>query len=405
MQVKTESAELAAFREEAATWIEANKDGVGGTVDAFNITDDQYTRDSAFLRKLGAKGWYAPSWPLEYGGGGMPIEKGEIIFEELEKRIPWLESVRLPGDIGPGLATAVWHLGTEEQKRRYIPKILGAEHVTWELYTEPEAGSDLPSLKTQAVRDGDNYVINGTKVFAGGNFRADQYFVMAVTDPQGKRHQNLSCIVVAAETPGVTVSPLVLIGGHRKTMITLDNVVVPVENRIGDEGMGWPIFNLTMRAGHAFGQVGLPAAGQRAEQDAERLLHYASTTMRGNKRIMDLPGPRAALTNLWMETQVLQQWRRRNQQMVESGQPYTWQGSQATLNGKWYGLWLSETIQKVLGPLANVADLDMAPYEGELEYIQRQAIVNTHPGGTCETHKLLMYRGMAAARGYKTARE
>ena len=197
----TNGHELEAFRQEVVDWLAHNLEGVGSPPDGNDTSEEEFERNHEFLRKLAKQGWYAPGWPTEFGGGGLPREKVEIVHEELDNRVPAFHNVRLPGDIGGGLAGPVWRLGTEEQKRRFLPPILKAETITWELFTEPDAGSDLPGMQARAVRQGDEYVINGTKIFVGGNFRGDQYFVLAVTDPEGNRHGNLSAFVAPSELP------------------------------------------------------------------------------------------------------------------------------------------------------------------------------------------------------------
>jgi alkylation response protein AidB-like acyl-CoA dehydrogenase len=403
-QHSTGEAELEAFRAEVVAWLEANLEGVGSPPDGNNTSVAEFERNADFWRRLAQQGWYAPGWPVEYGGGGLPRAKVAVIQEELIQRVPAFHNVRLPGDIGGGVAGPVWVFGTDEQKRRFLPPILRAEVVSWELFTEPEAGSDLPSLKALAVRQGDEYVINGTKTFVGGNFGADQYFVLALTDPNGKRHQNLSAFIVPSNLPGLTVMPMEMIAGHKKNTITLDNVVVPAMNRIGEEGAGWRCFML----GTEFGPVGVPASGERTLFVLDMLLEHARTTTRRGTRLIDRPRERAALTKAWMHGQV-------DRLMVERGhalrmspeggtparsreRPSTFYGAQAALHRKLYALTLSEAVMKVMGPLATIEDTRWAPYDGELEYFQRQAIVNTHPGGTCETQKTLMFRGMASSR-------
>ena len=395
-----DDAELEAFRREVVGWLDAHLDGVGSPPDGNDTNEEEYQRNHQFLRELAQEGWYAPGWPTDYGGASLPREQVEIIQEELVGNVPAFQNVRLPGDIGGSLAAATWQLGSDEQKRRFIPPILRADVVTWELFTEPDAGSDLPGMQAQAVRHGDEYVLNGSKIFVGGNFRADQYFVLAVTEPNGSRHANLSAFVTPSDAPGLTVMPMEMMAGHKKNLITLDNVVVPAENRIGNEGDGWSCFMISVPE---FGSVGLPASGGRTPFVLDMLMEYARTTTRGGKRLIDCPRQRSAVTKAWIGGQVNRLMLERNHKRqsaprASTHQLSTYQGAQAAMLGKLYALELSEAIQRVLGPLSTIGDTAWSPYDGELEYFQRQAIVNTHPGGTIETQKTRMFRGMASDR-------
>lgn len=405
----TNGHELEAFRQEVVDWLAHNLEGVGSPPDGNDTSEEEFERNHEFLRKLAKQGWYAPGWPTEFGGGGLPREKVEIVHEELDNRVPAFHNVRLPGDIGGGLAGPVWRLGTEEQKRRFLPPILKAETITWELFTEPEAGSDLPGMQSRAVRQGDEYVINGSKIFVGGNFRADQYFVLAVTDPDGSRHGNLSAFVAPSELSGLTVMPMEMMAGHKKNIITMDNVVVPAENRIGNEGDGWSCFGMGVPE---FGTVGLPSSGERTLYVLDMLLDYARTTRRNGKRLIDGPRQRAAITNAWVGGQINRLLTERNRLLAMGGDipgggshlRHSYQGAQMSLHRKLYQVELSEAIQQVLGPLSVIGGEDWAPCAGEFEYFQRQAIVNTHPGGTIETQKTRMFRGMASARSLQEIR-
>jgi alkylation response protein AidB-like acyl-CoA dehydrogenase len=391
------AADLERFRDEVRAWLPGQIDGVGATTDAADLTLEQFQRNRVFLRALGQKGWYAPGWPKEYGGGGLSRPFARVLRQELERAIPHLENCYPLGDIGGALAGAVWLLGTEEQKQRLIPPILRGTTVTWELYTEPESGSDLPSLKTTAVRQGDTYVINGTKTLVGGHWEYDQFFCLARTDPDGERAKNLSVFVVPSGVGGVTITDLDMIAGSRKRTIVLEDVVVPAANRVGREGDGWAAFN-SMFAGARFGQVGLGPNQDRDLDVFAMLLAYARTERSAGQRLIEKHGPREAMTKAWMEAQIQRLLRQRNERLIASGGSFTYEGAQVALERKLWDLKLSEAIQHTLGPLANIKDVAWAPEDAEFEYFQRYAILNVHPGGTVEVQKLRMFRGCVAAR-------
>src|SRR3972149_1761121 len=171
---------------------------------------------------------------------GAPPDAGDLTYEQFQRN-----RASLPG--------AVWRLGTEEQKRRVLPPILRGETITWELHTEPDAGSDLPSLKSTAVRQGDEYVITGTKAFAGGHFEAEYLFFLAITDPKAPRRQNLSVFLVPFGLPGITMTDHDMIAGSRKRTIIFQDVRAPASSLIGNEGDGW--------TGFTVGLMGAPSVG------------------------------------------------------------------------------------------------------------------------------------------------
>ncbi len=204
-----------------------------------------------FVRKmgyeLGKRGWLCVGWPKKYGG----LEKG--IFEQLafnESRAYW----RAPGvDIfGVGMhGPTVLAWGTEEQKQRYLPPIARGE-VWWaQLWSEPEAGSDLANVQTFARRDGDFYIVNGQKVWTSGAHHADMGFAVVRTSKELKRSRGLTYLVIDMKSPGVTIRPLPTMSSHHKQLahfneVFLDEVRVPVTNRLGEENQGWDIIRSTM---------------------------------------------------------------------------------------------------------------------------------------------------------------
>ena len=202
-----------------------------------------YDRRRPWREKVGKKGWTAPAWPKEYGGAGMTVIQQFIMNEEFaEARAPARDIFGI-GMVGP---TLVVH-GTEEQKKEHLPRILSAE-VRWcQGYSEPEAGSDLASLRTRAVRDGDDYVLNGQKIWTSMAQYADWMFLLARTDPDAPKHRGISYLLVDMKTPGIDVRPLVdLSNRHMFNEVFFENVRVPARNRVGEENRGWYIGATTL---------------------------------------------------------------------------------------------------------------------------------------------------------------
>ena len=188
--------------------------------------------------KLADKGWIAPAWPQEYGGAGFSIMQQFIMNEEFaENRAPQVGGMGT-SMIGP---TLIVH-GSEEQKQEHLSRILSGEVQWCQGFSEPESGSDLASLQTRAVRDGDDYVINGQKIWTSGAQYSHWMFMLARTDPDAPKHKGISYFMIDMKSPGVTVRPLInMTGSAAFNEVFFDNVRVPAENLVGEENRGWYI--------------------------------------------------------------------------------------------------------------------------------------------------------------------
>ena len=185
---------------------------------------------------LAARGWLAPGWPKEYGGPGWSVTERFIFDEELER-------AGAPNVNPMGLlyvAPVIYTFGTEAQKRRWLPDIAASRTFWAQGYSEPEAGSDLASLLTTAVLDGDHYVVNGEKIWTSDAHLADWIFCLVRTERTARKQDGITFLCMEIATPGIEVIPIITIdGGHHLNRVTFTNVRVPAENRIGEEGKGW----------------------------------------------------------------------------------------------------------------------------------------------------------------------
>jgi alkylation response protein AidB-like acyl-CoA dehydrogenase len=232
-----DSTEEAAFRAQVRSFIKENlPSGWGDPMEEETAGPERMAALRAWRKQLGAKGWIAPHWPTEYGGAGMSPEEQFIFNQEMaEARAPAVGGMGVQM-IGPTLIM----YGSDEQKAEHLPKITSGEVQWCQGYSEPGAGSDLASLQTRAVRDGDDYVINGQKIWTSGAHRADWMFMLARTDPDAPKHRGISMLLLDMKTPGITIQPLVnMAGGHMFNQEYFDNVRVPVKNRVGEENRGW----------------------------------------------------------------------------------------------------------------------------------------------------------------------
>ena len=190
---------------------------------------------STWHKILGKKGWVAPAWPTQYGGPGWSVTQRYIFNEECaEAETP----IVLPFGVAM-VGPVIYTFGNDEQKKKYLPGILSGKDWWCQGYSEPGAGSDLASLKTRAVREGDHYIVNGQKTWTTLAQFANWIFCLVRTD-NTKKHEGISFLLIDMNTPGITVKPVIVLGGvHEVNEVFFDNVRVPVENRIGEENKGW----------------------------------------------------------------------------------------------------------------------------------------------------------------------
>ena len=235
--------DLKNFRETTRAWLEENcPPGARGPGEVSNgstkiVIEDADTR--LWLERMVEKGWTVPSWPKAYGGGGLSTEEYVILLEEM-KRISGRPALSGFGTsmIGPTLL----EFGTEEQKLRHLPRIARAEVEWCQGYSEPGAGSDLASLQTRAVIDGDNYVINGSKIWTSGAHNADWMFILVRTNPDAPKHEGISFMLLPMDQPGVEVRPIKLISGNSPFNETFfDDALAAREDLVGELNRGWTV--------------------------------------------------------------------------------------------------------------------------------------------------------------------
>ena len=195
--------------------------------------------DRAFAKELAARGWIGMTWPTEYGGGGRsPLERF-VVFEALiSEGAPIASSWFADRQMGPTLL----QFGTDEQRDRWLPGIIAAESMWCIGMSEPDAGSDVASLRTNAVRDGDEWVVNGQKIWNSGGAEADWCYLIARTDPDAPKHKGISVLIVDTSDPGYSWTPIITAdGSHHVNATYYNDVRVPVEMRVGEENEGWKL--------------------------------------------------------------------------------------------------------------------------------------------------------------------
>jgi len=295
----TFTAEEEAFRTELRAWLAAHR-----PAGAAPQTDDEEERrrvQRAWQRQLAAGGWVGIQWPREYGGRAASLKEQIIYTEELARaRAPEMLDPISVNIVGPTLI----HFGTAAQKARWLPPIRPADEVWCLGFSEPNAGSDLASLRCRAVRDGDSWVVSGQKVWSSKAHFADWCLLLVRTDPDAPKHKGISLLVVDMRSAGITWRPLVQISGRKEfNELFLEDVRVPVENLIGAPGAGWPIIRAALA--HERGTLWAFDFKIRLQNGARGLVDlYRRCRTGAAGRGNDLGALRSQVAQAWLEAEV-----------------------------------------------------------------------------------------------------
>ena len=303
---------------------------------------------------LNAKGWAVPHWPVEWGGTGWDPVRQYIFQDELQQApapspLPFNTSM-----VGPVIIA----FGSEEQKRRFLPRIANLDDWWCQGFSEPGAGSDLASLKTTAKRDGDHYVVNGQKTWTTLAQHADWIFCLVRTDMAAKKQEGISFLLIDMKTPGITVRPIETIdGGHEINEVFLDDVRVPVENLVGQENKGWDYAKFLL--GNE--RVGIARVGVSKER-IRRIKELAAVERVGDEPIINNPRFREKLAAVEVELKALEMTQLRvvaAERHREKGKPDP-ASSILKIKGSEIQQATTELLLEVVGPYA-------LPYQPEQE--------------------------------------
>jgi alkylation response protein AidB-like acyl-CoA dehydrogenase len=296
-------------------------------------------------RILAAKGWIAPAWPKEWGGTGWNVVQRYIFEEELgyagsPMLIPFGLSM-----CGPVLL----QFANDAQKKRFLPRIYNGDDFWCQGYSEPGSGSDLASLKTKALRQGDHYVVNGQKIWTTLAHYADWIFCLVRTDPAvEKRQEGISFLLMDMQTPGITVRPLILMdGGHEVNEVFFDDVHVPVANRVHDEDKGWTVAKYLL--GHERMNTARIGTSMR---ELEALKMYAGRQLGNGSRLLDDPRFRDRLSRLEIELMALSITNLRFLDRLRGGSGPGPEVSMLKIKGTEIQQRLTELMLDAAGPLA-----------------------------------------------------
>jgi alkylation response protein AidB-like acyl-CoA dehydrogenase len=390
------SSEIEAFRQEVSTWMDANAPHTVVSSDPKDYTKDYWEGRDDFRRKLGHKGWLYPTGNPKYGGGGLTVEHAVIIAQEMEKR-------NIGNLLDLGGRTAVYGMqvfGSEEQKNHWIPLFMKGEADAWQLLTEPQGGSDLASARTTAILDGDEYVVNGQKIFVGDEHKAKYGTAIVMSDPQGARHRNLSYLIIPLDAPGLTIQPLYLLsgsgrgeraGGH-KNIVFFDDVRIPVFNRIGGHNQGWEVAGINMEMEHG------GSGNITDDRTFKRVIEALGEVQWDGKPLMQDQEARDLLGELHQERETHRLFGLRNYYMSMSKIRMGHEGPQYSFWTKSRSHFYANSIQDMLGHFAVNRDPKYAVQQGFLELWQRGCFVEVHYGGGLNIQATVMARRLAIGR-------
>jgi alkylation response protein AidB-like acyl-CoA dehydrogenase len=362
--------EEAAFRAEVRAWIQASlpEELRGHRGGAARFDEPALRKWSGRLHEAGYAGL---TWPAEYGGGGKPYTHQAIFLEEMARA----EAPPHVGVIGLGMAgpTIIAH-GSDAQKARHLERILSAEEIWCQGFSEPGAGSDLAGVRTSARRDGDRFVVDGQKVWSSFAHIADWCLLLARSDPESQRHDGLTYLIVDMHSPGVEVRPLRQITGESEfNEIFFTSVEVPAENTLGEVGQGWQVAMTTLL--HERGTLGF-ALTAALEVNVRKLVELARD--RGAT-----PLQRDAIAREWIESQALRLTAYRSlTQLVRTGIPGP-EGSILKLHWSEANQRLTKLALELLGPDAPLVGANGA-YSGFWQHAQLRSRGNTIEAGTSE---------------------
>lgn len=382
------------FRQEVRQFLTANLgDDWRGIVPDDYFTDDNWALIRRLTAKLVERGWLTLAWPQEYGGQGRPHIEQMIYNEETAYfRAPMRDTSMGTHMVGPSIML----YGSDEQKARYLPEIADGSAVYCQGFSEPESGSDLASLQLRAVEDGDDFILNGSKIWTSGAHRANRCYIMARTDPDAPKHRGISVFIVDMAAPGIQVAPIInMFGVHYFNQVFFENVRVPKQNMIGEMNRGWYVAATTLD----FERSGVGRYGSN-RRDLEELIELYNHLRfdcgvpvedKYRRRIADLwtaneAGRLIAYNVAWMQSQAL----------IPNKE-----ASAAKLVGSEISQRISQLGMQLLGPYAVLDEgSDWAFLNGRIAQQWMDAVSLTIRAGTSEIQRnIIASRGLGLPRG------
>jgi alkylation response protein AidB-like acyl-CoA dehydrogenase len=376
------TAEERQFRDELRIWLEANVPRDWSEWREKPI-EESFPYLKAWQRKLYEGGWAAVAWPKEYGGRGASLMQQSIFWEEMAR----VEAPPMANSLGLGLIgpTIIAH-GTDAQKKRHIPKILSAEEIWCQGFSEPNAGSDLASLQTEARLDGDHYVVNGQKVWTSYGWVGDWCELVVRTDANVPKHKGLTVLLVDMKSPGVEVRPLRQMTGESEfSEIFFRDVRVPKENVLGNVNDGWNVAVSTLMYERGSFGARLHLTFRR---NIDRLIELARTLQRNGRAAAQDPLMRQKLAQCYAEIEIMRlNQMRAFSRITATGVPGP-EGSIQKIFWSELNQRVQQLAQELLGPYGQLQAGDsLAPDKGIWAYGYLRTRGNTIEAGTSEVQR------------------
>jgi alkylation response protein AidB-like acyl-CoA dehydrogenase len=386
------SSELEAFRKEVNAWLDANAPALVQSSDPRDVTPDDNEKRDSFRRALGHQGWLYPTSDPRYGGGGLSVDHAVVITQELDRR-----GVLVGADLGARTAVAgMQKYGSEEQKNHWLPLFMKGDADSWQFLTEPQGGSDLASAKTTAILDGDDYVVNGQKIFVGDDYAPAFGTAIVMSDPQGARHNNLSYLLVPTDAPGVTIQPLYLLSSAppmgRKNIVFFDDVRIPVFNRIGGHNQGWAVAALNMEMEHG------GSGNIREDQNMSRIVQALKDMPLNGKPMIEDPDTRDTLGDTLTQREIQRLFGLRNYWLSRSKAGAGHESPQLSYWNKTRAHSFALHMKDLFGQYALTRDPKYVIADGFLEAYQRGVFPTVHAGGGLNIQATIVARRLGVGR-------
>lgn len=379
-----------AFRQEVRAFLKEDLP----SDEAEENSEEQWQSSRRFIKKLAARKWLAMAWPVEYGGLSAPHWRQLVYNEEMAyHRAPI--GLNQMGVLWVGPAIMLY--GSEEQKRRYLPAICSGDEIWCTLYSEPQAGSDMANIQTRAVADGDDYVIDGSKVFVTLAHRAEFGWLIARTDPEAPKHKGLSTFIVDMKAPGITIIPMHnLAGVHSFNQVFLDNVRIPKENLVGVENRGW--YQVAVALDFERSGVALPA---HARRNLEELTEYVKEARDRGLTDRELAVVRRKLADMAVEIEVGRMLAYRIVSLQSRGIIPNYEASASKLYGTEMMRRFFDAGLSILGLYGQLKrDSRWSRVQGRWERGYLASLGGTVGGGTSEIQRnVIAIRGLGLPRG------
>ncbi|MBI4292154.1 MAG: acyl-CoA dehydrogenase [Betaproteobacteria bacterium] len=354
---------------------------------------DKHGWDPEFSRVMGRDGWIGVGWPREFGGQGRSPSEQIAFIEEMAR----VDAPHLAHNIGETIvARALFLYGTPEQKAEYLPAILRGERSFSLGYSEPEAGSDLAALRSRAVREGDDWIVNGQKIWSTSADKAEYIWLAVRTDPEAKKHAGISVFMVDLRTPGIGIRPGFALYGKTFSTVFFDNVRVPSHAMVGGVNSGWKVITDALAAERIMMGASRKALIERA---FDHMIAYIKTATVGGKVLKDDPVVRDRVGSLAAEIEVARQLLMRNAVILEQGRVPIYEAALSKVFSSELQERLGQAAIDILGTGATLSrEADSAPV-GELEQVLRHSLMGIISGGTNEIQRtLIAQRGLGLPR-------